>query len=63
MALNLVKYTNESYQKIKVIYDNCVMNFIDEEKFELVSDRKKKESTPPVRNHIPLAITVPVVYV
>jgi hypothetical protein len=66
MALNLVKYTNDSYQKIKVIYDNCVMNFIDEEKFEFVTYRKKKEQPPPVRNHIPLAVAVtavPVVYV
>jgi hypothetical protein len=45
MAKNLMEYTNESLQKIKVLYDNCVMEFIDVEKLEIVSDSKKRKVT------------------
>ena len=41
MAKNLINYTNESLHKIKVLYDNCVMEFIDVEKLVMVSDSKK----------------------
>jgi len=45
MAKNLVVYTNESLQKTKVLYDNCVMEFIDVEKLETVSDSKKRKGS------------------
>ena len=58
MVENLVKYTNEAYRKIKTVYDNCVMNFIDEIKFEMISDRKKKEqpAPPPLVQQTPLRV-------
>lgn len=48
MAKNLVVYTNESLRKTKVLYDNCVMEFIDVEKLEMVSDSKKRKPVVPV---------------
>jgi hypothetical protein len=48
MAKNLVVYMNDSLRKTKVLYDNCVMEFIDVEKLEMVSDSKKRKSVVPV---------------
>jgi hypothetical protein len=41
MVNNLIEYTNEVLRKVKVLYDNCVMEFIDAEKLVMVSDSKK----------------------
>jgi hypothetical protein len=43
MVDNLVVYTNESLRKVKALYDNCVMEFIDPITFEMVSDSKKRK--------------------
>ena len=41
MVGNLVEYTNESLRKVKVLYDNCVMEFVDPNRMLMVSDSKK----------------------
>lgn len=41
MVGNLAEYTNESLRKIKVLYDNCVMEFVDTNRMLMVSDSKK----------------------
>jgi len=41
MVGNLVEYTNESLRKVKVLYDNCVMEFVDPNRMIMVSDSKK----------------------
>jgi hypothetical protein len=38
MVGNLVNYTNENLRKVKILYDNCVMEFIDPVSLEMVSD-------------------------
>ena len=49
MVDNLIEYTNESLRKTKVLYDNCVMEFINPVSLETFSDsvkRNKKEAVP-----------------
>jgi hypothetical protein len=41
MVENLVVYTNESLRKVKVLYDNCVMEFVDPIRMVMESDSKK----------------------
>jgi len=41
MMNNLIEYTNESLRKMKMLYDDCVMEFVDSEKLIMVSDSKK----------------------
>ena len=41
MVENLAVYTNESLRKVKVLYDNCVMEFVDTTKMVMESDSKK----------------------
>jgi hypothetical protein len=43
MVDNLIEYTNESLRKVKALYDNCVMEFIDPISLETVSDSKKRK--------------------
>ena len=43
MMDNLVVYTNESLRKVKVLYDNCVIEFIDPVTYDTVSDSKKRK--------------------
>jgi hypothetical protein len=43
MVDNLVNYTNENLRKVKILYDNCVMEFIDPVSLEMVSDSAKRK--------------------
>jgi len=41
MVENLAVYMNESLRKVKVLYDNCVMEFVDTNRMVMESDSKK----------------------
>ena len=42
MIINIVNYTNDSLRKVKTLYDDCVMQFIDIDKMEIVYDSPKR---------------------
>jgi hypothetical protein len=60
MMDNLVVYTNESLRKVKVLYDNCVIEFIDPVTYDTVSDSKKRKVP---ENRVGPADVVPLVVV